>query len=272
MENLENLKSLLKDIQLKKFKRTETIYDPTRNKNSWTVLTRVFNDKNLIKQDKRYEESKQLLEFFYYEKEYGIKYMIKYLELPITYSVLRFSLIEIFNIKLRSYNEITNHIHKIRKEKALKEIKNKTGWGSQESIDKVKSKNSIARGIQGYYLNKSLNKYVWLRSSWEYIFAKWIDNKNMVWDVECKTYNINEQIIYKPDFFIFDEVRDITKIKQIIEIKGYWKDKVYKYEEIKKYLKDDKIQFSLITDITPYSEIGVKKDIKEWKQKRILEI
>jgi hypothetical protein len=178
------------------------------------------------------------------------------------------TLLSFFNITLRKHNEITDHLHEIRKEKALHEVQNKIGWASEECIKKVKIKNSSARGIQGYYYNKYFKKYVWLRSSWEYIYAKWLDSKNIIWDVECNMYKINENKSYRPDFFIFDSINDNKKIIQIVEIKGYWKDKVYKYEELKKQLTKN-IDFVLITNITPYCEKGIN-NIKEWKLKRII--
>ena len=35
-----------------------------------------------------------------------------------------------------------------------------------------------------------MKKNVWLRSSWEYIYAKWLDSKNILWDIECQMYNV----------------------------------------------------------------------------------
>jgi len=266
MDELLKLRSLLSDIQNKKF--YITIIKHTVNEHGIPICRgNTGHDVEGIKQDERYQECKKLLHYYYYEKEYGIKYMIKYLNLPITYPVLRMTLKSFFDIILRKHNEITDHLHKIRKEKALYEVQNKIGWASEECIKKVKIKNSCARGIQGYYYNKYFKKYVWLRSSWEYIYAKWLDSKNIIWDVECTLYKISENKSYRPDFFIFDKINN-KKIIQIVEIKGYWKDKVYKYEELKKQLKKD-IEFILITDIAPYCEKNIN-NVKEWKLKRIM--
>lgn len=247
-KELEIMKSLLKDIYERKM----------MNLKGYTY----YHDKEKISNDSRYDITKKLIDKYYYEKEYGIKYMIKYLNLPITYSVFRNVLLNIFDIKLRKHNDITKHLKKIRKEKALYEIENKTGWATNEVRKNQKIRNSISRGIQGYYYNQSMRKNVWLRSSWEYIYAKWLDSKNILWDVECEMYNI-ENKSYRPDFFIFDDNNILIKI---VEIKGYWKDKTWKYDILKKMLD---IELSMITDIKPYSN-NWRHDIKEWKEKRIM--
>lgn len=261
MNNLDILKDLLNDIKLEKFKIIESKVQKTSGKTK--VLTRVFHDVESIKKDFRYEISKSTLQELYFEKGYGIKYMIKYLELPVSYSVLRVALIKIFNFTLRSDKDITDNLRKLRKDKANNEFKNKIGWFGLGVQEKIKNKNHTSRGIQGYYFNKSLNKYVWLRSSWEYIYAKWLDEKNIIWDVEVKIFKLNENTSYKPDFFIYNKDNEII---QIVEIKGFWKDKVYKYDELKLLLNIDLV---LITDMTPYTT-NINKDITHWKKIRIM--
>lgn len=221
-----------------------------------------FHDVEKIKNDVRYEITKKMIDYYYYDKEFGIKYMIKSLNLPITYTVFRNVLINIFDIKLRKHNDITSHIKMIRKEKAIYESINNIGWASEEIRKTQKIKNTITRGIQGYYYNNSMKKNVWLRSSWEYIYAKWLDSKKIIWDIECNVYNVDDKK-YRPDFFIFNENKELIKI---VEIKGYWKDKVWKYDILKELLN---IELSMITDIKPYTN-NWRHDIKEWKEKRII--
>jgi|ERR1035437_2616243 hypothetical protein len=254
--NIKLLIEFLNDIKNHKFNTIE-------NKN-----VKSNNDVNLIKADDRYSKVNDILVFYYIKEQWGIKYMIKYLNLPISYTILRTTLTNYFNIKLRSYKENTGHISKIRKEKAIYEAKYKIGWQSTETQNKRKNKNYVARGLQGYYFNKSFNKYVWLRSSWEYIYAKWLDEKNIIWDVECKTYKLSNNHWYRPDFFIFNNLTEL-KIIKIIEIKGFWKDKVYKYEELKKQLAEIDLPMILITDIKPYSAHCCTL-INEWRKIRIL--
>jgi len=251
-QKIENTLSLLKDIYDKKFKTVDGL--------------RRFHNADLIKKDIRYNDCKDVLNYFYYDCGYGIKYLIKYLKIEIGCSVLRFCLINFFDIKLRDNKEITDNLRKLRQEKAKRENINKTGFASIECIEKTKNRNTTSRGIQGYYFNESIKRYVWLRSSWEYIYAKWLNEKKILWDIECNIFKLDNNLIYRPDFFIFDEN---NKIKSIVEIKGYWKDKVWKYDELKGKLKN--INFSLITDIKPYTN-QYYKDIKIWKKERILKI
>jgi hypothetical protein len=160
---------------------------------------------------------------------------------------------------------VTDELRKFRKQKADDEAKNKTGWCSAEVQAKCKS-NNTQRGVQGYYFNKSLQKYVWLRSTYEYIYAKWLDKQKVIWDVEVKTYNMNG-ILYRPDFFIYSNYELI----KIVEIKGFWRDKEYKSYMLNDILKTDVV---VITDIDQYIEIdsNYNKQLYEWKNKRILKL
>jgi len=118
-------------------------------------------------------------------------------------------------------------------------------------------------------LRKSDSELVWLRSSWEYVIAKWLDKNNLIWKYELKQFKF-ENIVYRPDFFIFDEN---NTLKQIIEVKGYWKDKVYKFYELKKFYAENiskDVELVLITEINNYTE-NIGQDTKLWKQIRILQ-
>lgn len=66
------------------------------------------------------------------------------------------------------------------------------------------------RGYAGYYKN------FYLRSSYEYAYAKYLDFFSIIWDYEMQIFNI-ENKLYKPDFFILNP--DGT-IKKIVEIKS----------------------------------------------------
>lgn len=66
------------------------------------------------------------------------------------------------------------------------------------------------RGYAGYYKN------FYLRSSYEYAYAKYLDFYSIAWDYERQIFNI-ESKLYKPDFFILNP--DNT-IKKIVEIKS----------------------------------------------------
>ena len=133
-------------------------------------------------------------------------------------------------------------------------------------LNDLKIKNKTTRGIQGYYWNTSKNKYVWLRSSWEYIYAKWLNEHKIEWDVEVKRYKLGNTS-YLPDFFIYEN----GKLTKIVEIKGYWKNKLYKYDKLKTLLGDS-IELVLVTDIKPYTNLPLKKEIETWRLLRKREL
>jgi hypothetical protein len=249
--DLEQMKSLLSDIYERKMMKQDG--------------KKKFHDKEKIMNDERYNETKTIIDYYYYDKGFGIKYFIKYFELNITPSVFRLNLIKIFDIKLRKHNDITDNLRKLRSEKAIYENTNNIGAFSDEVQKKLKIKNKTIRGAQGYYFNESLKKYVWLRSSWEYIYAKWLDKNNIIWDIEKKVFHVGDKK-YRPDFFIYDENKKISKI---VEVKGFWKDKVWKFRVLMKQMEKQKIDFILIENIKPYCETTYKKELKNWKDIRL---
>lgn len=250
---MENIKDFLQLYQDKKFKTQKG--------------KACFNDIKLMEKHYAYIETKKFLEEKY-NLGYGFKSLIKEFELPVTYSKIRL-LFDFMGIDRRKGNNIvTERLKEFRRDKALDEHKNKTGWFSEGIQESIKNKNHTSRGIQGYYFNMYRQKYVWLRSSWEYIYACWLDSKNIDWDVEVKSFNLKDGKKYRPDFFIYEN----KKLVSIVEIKGYWKDKTWKYNELSKNIKN--LEFSLITNISPYTtnNMKVKEMIQHWKNNRKLKI
>lgn len=247
--DIEKVKSLLSDITNNKF-----VNDKGRVTNKKDRYTK-------IKEDERYIDLYNFIKIEYIEKNQGIKYLIKYKCLNISYSVLR-GLIMKFGFKLHNPNEISEHLRNIRSVNAKKQLSERSGFFSPEVQKKTHNK---IRGLQGYYYNSTINKYVWLRSSWEYIYAKWLNARNIKWDVECKTFNLSKEL-YRPDFFIYD---DNNNLVSIVEVKGFWKNRLHKYNELKELHPE--LNLSLITDISPYTE-NYKKDKNTWKSLRKLEL
>lgn len=246
--NIDNVKSLLFDINNRKF---QIIKETTRYK----FTNKIFDDK-------RYNDLIEWLNDLYVKQGYGIKTLIKTYDLPLTYSSFRNLLIFLPNIELHSDRIATNALRKQRSINSKKQYKEKRGWfkpGCQESI----KHKSDARGAQGYYWNESKQKYVWLRSSWEYSYAKWLNKQHINWDVECKSYRLKDNHLYRPDFFIFDDNNNLIKI---VEIKGYWKRDEYKPKLLNEDLNIDVI---IIDNIKPYQE---KKDLETWKNIRKLKL
>ncbi|MCD8508720.1 MAG: restriction endonuclease [Bacillus sp. (in: Bacteria)] len=64
------------------------------------------------------------------------------------------------------------------------------------------------RGYAGFY------KGYYLRSSYEYAYAKYLDYFSVSWSYEDRDFDI-EYKIYKPDFFFYNEIGQIIKIVEI---------------------------------------------------------
>ena len=56
---------------------------------------------------------------------------------------------------------------------------------------------------------------IWLRSSWELSFAKYLDREKINWKYEPKRFKLRSGRTYCPDFFL-------PKYDKYIEIKGWW--------------------------------------------------
>ena len=72
--------------------------------------------------------------------------------------------------------------------------------------------------------------------------------------------------------FAFFEIEN-GKLISIVEIKGYWKDKVWKFNELKNMFNENNINInlSIITNINPYLiDSSCGKEIKNWKKNRKL--
>ena len=225
----------------------------------------IYKISDNLKNDCRFEKTYNWLHEKYAIDGMGFKSIIKDFELNVGYSFLR-KFINYLGFEIHS-NKIANDFLKKRRSLIAKQnYKDKTGFFKDGVQSSIHHKN-ISRGIQGYYWNSSLCKYVWLRSSWEFIYAKWLNkHSNITWDVECREYLLSDGTHYRPDFFIFDDKKEI---KKVIEIKGYWKNRSYKV----KLLQDEyKLDAVIIEDIKPYSERNINEEIKLWKNLRKLKL
>ncbi len=93
-----------------------------------------------------------------------------------------------------------------------------------------------------YHAHKTKYKSIWMRSSWEAAYARYLDSNSITWLYESKTFDLKNGTTYTPDFFL-------PKTKEYIEIKGYWRDnsklkfdtflKLYKGIKIKLLMKKE---------------------------------
>jgi len=111
-------------------------------------------------------------------------------------------------------------------QKGKSQIKNK---GINNGMYGKPSPKGAGRGKGDYY------KDIWLRSSYEIAYAKWLDKNNIKWLYESKTFDLNNTT-YTPDFYL-------PKSNTYIEIKGYWRnDAKKKFKLFKKLYKQIKIK------------------------------
>jgi hypothetical protein len=100
------------------------------------------------------------------------------------------------------------------------------------------------RGYAGYY------KDVYLRSSYEYAFAKYLDFKGIKWKYEEIIFKLGFKK-YKPDFFIYNEYEEL---QLIVEIKS--RNKIAK-EEALKNLQAMKEKYNIECKIVSYDELKI---------------
>lgn len=98
------------------------------------------------------------------------------------------------------------------------------------------------RGYAGYYKN------FYLRSSYEYAYAMYLDFFSITWDYERQIFNV-ENKLYKPDFFILNP--DNT-IKKIVEVKS---KNLAAIENAKQNLKYIQEQFGYEIEVISYRQL-----------------
>lgn len=105
---------------------------------------------------------------------------------------------------------------------------------------------SLIGSYAGFYNNN------YLRSSYEYVYAKILENQNIKYKVEAKIYLLPNGTTYKPDFFIYN---NSGKLIKIIEIKT----------ENKEYFKKGKEKVRLLQNM-----IDIPVNIIQSKELKIL--
>ncbi len=120
-----------------------------------------------------------------------------------------------------------------------KEVKSRYAKQCQECYHK--NKIVISNFKRFYY------KGIYFKSSYEFKYAKYLDNKNIKWLYESKIFDLGS-CSYRPDFYL-------PKTYTYIEIKGYWRDDAKKkFKLFKKIYKNIKIK---VLNKLILQEIGV---------------
>lgn len=205
------------------------------------------------------------LNHLYHDCGIGFKLLGK--ELNISYTRLR-TVFKALGIAQRVGSScVTENLKEIRSKNAKKPSNPWKDWTGKNPDKDKHHKHHLG----GWYFNKSSSRYVWLRSSWEYAYASWLDSQNVSWDVEVRSYLLSDGRYYRPDFFIFVN----NCLDHIVEIKSKWAngslDRIDKFAQFGNEYSD--IRTKLITnelfDIVGMSAADV---LAEWKKTRILEL
>lgn len=189
-----------------------------------------------------------------YTSGYGLKVLAR--EIGVTYTVIRRLFSEYWGIQINHGVDITYQKTRDFRSKKAKEDPNNP---FKDWLNKQK-RTRTEYGVQGYFVNKKGIK-IWLRSTYEYIYCKWLDANDIDYKYEEVTYTLSNGEKYRPDFFLGDN--------QIVEVKGnYYSNRRYKVEMLKQ--ENPEIKIVIVDRIDSYTKIGYKKELLEWKQVRLL--
>jgi len=223
-------------------------------------LVDFYNSKRINPDSKVPKESKEYL-VKKYDEGYGLKVIARALGISYTMNRTLFKYLSIEHRKGR--NVVTPKTKEFRSYR-VRGCRNP--WVDWTNKYQEMGKSNDKKGLQGYY-KRSDGKFVYLRSSWEYVFAKWLDKNNIKWEYEYKQYVLENGEKYRPDFFIFNDDGVLTKI---IEIKGYNISSLHKTDMLSNELKD--VTVILIRDVRMYSNLSEREERKEWSRVRLLNV
>ena len=192
--------------------------------------------------------------------------IISFDKFQISYVTMR-KIFKVLGIETRKgMNCITDSLKKMRSENARKN----NPWCKWVEKNPTKDEHHIHH-LCGFYYNNSKNKWVYLRSSWEFAYARWLDERNVKWDVEVETYMLSDGRSYRPDFFIYCN----NVLDHIVEIKSTYTngalnrvDKFHlfckEYSELKSMLITEEL-FSIVGK-TPHSVLNDWKNIRKFEK------
>ena len=239
---------------------------PNLDRNRDILTPKIVGRKEYSKNFKTLQESDKILirneiEKYYFSENWGLKLLARNV-LGISYSNCRstFTMLGLqFNTGIVKCSE---HLREFRRQRALVEDNLKIGINFDGTHTKAIS---TRRGVQGYYYNKSTDSYVWLRSTYEFIYAKFLNKIGVNWKTEQTYFTLSDGKRYSPDFYIYSKDWALEKI---VEIKGYWDNHAYKPGLLKTdYFSKSTVEIILIRDIKTYIEenLTYNKELETWK-------
>ena len=207
----------------------------------WTVPTAIQNDIHTL----------------YYKYELGNPSMSRLLSIP--KSRMR-NIGEKSGLKRRDNSFTADRVKAFRSQR-ISGINNMQHYPDICNMDETR----YNTGIGGYYHRKNDDK-IFLRSCWEYIYAKWLDRNNIQWEYEVRQYKVvttaGKWYGYRPDFFIYN--KGSNELSHVVEVKGYNKSAQFKTLLLE---KQHNIKVVLVDNINHYlTETNYHKELKTWKQ------
>lgn len=185
-----------------------------------------------------------------YDEGYGYKLFARKLE--IGYTECR-TLFRYLDIKTRKgYDVVTDPLKKFRSERIEGE---KNPWYEWPSKKPQMTKTSNT-GLQGYLQLKD-GSWIWIRSTWEFIYIRWMERNDVKFTYEPITILLPNGETYKPDFKINDEY--------YVEIKCKYRGNSRIYKP-KMAIKELGYKIVIIDDVEPYCLDTYSKELKRWKQ------
>ena len=196
----------------------------------------------------------------WYDSGIGYKKLSK--KLGISYTQIRIVMTKYFCHTVRTGRSVvTDELRKTRRENVLGEKSPFFNWTEHHPhlMD-----NGTKTGVSGFY-KRSNGEYVYLRSCYEYIYAKWLDTKGIKWGYEIQRYSLSNGTFYRPDFFIYEN----GKLKNIVEIKNtFYHDR--KLDKVDLFKIEYDIGLSVIFDVKKYIiDSTYHKELRRWKNERL---
>jgi DNA-directed RNA polymerase subunit RPC12/RpoP len=88
----------------------------------------------------------------------------------------------------------------------------------------------------------SYYKEIWMGSTWEVAYAKYLDKNKIKWQYEQETFDLDDTT-YTPDFYL-------PETDEYIEIKGWWRKKaLIKFNKFKKKYPEIKIKVLMFKEL-----------------------
>ena len=197
-----------------------------------------------------------------YDDGYGYKRLAR--ELGTTVTVLRRICNEYIGFVGRTgQNVVTDKLRETRRQNVLGEKSPWYDWPKRKPEMAAKT----GRSIQGWFTKRD-GTSVWLRSTYEYVFAKWLDKIGADWRMEERVFTLSTGERYRPDFFIYRN----GVLACIVEVKSRYFNRDNREYKFHLFKQEYGIECMLITDITRFIDLNLTyhQELRAWKQQRSL--